>query len=139
MDGSIVGTCEGCIVGEYVGTKLGVVLGKFVGTIDGFNDGRTYYFEDDTKGTVYLFYFDDAGSKIVKEPNFGTVDYTNGEVMLGYTTPIIFVNTVELNNLIKIRANPFAQDIVAKKSVYLDLDVDSSRIDAVIDTNVQSS
>ena len=107
--------------------------------IDGVDDGRTYYFEDDTKGVVYLFYFDSTGAKIVKNATFGTVDYEIGEVKLGYTTPVTFVSTIELNNLIKIRANPFSQDVVAKKTVYLDLDIDSSRIDAVIDTNIVSS
>ena len=107
--------------------------------IDGVNDGRTYYFEDDTKGGVYLFYFDSTGAKIVKNATFGTVDYEIGEIELGYTTPITFISTVELNNLIKIRATPFGQDVVAKKSVYLDLDIDSSRIDAIIDTNIVSS
>ena len=75
----------------------------------------------------------------IANPTFGTVDYVLGEVMLGYTTPITFSNTVELNNLIKIRALPLGQDVVAKKTVYLDLDIDSSRIDALIDTNVLSS
>ena len=106
---------------------------------DGVNDGKTYYFEDDTKGNIYLFYFDSTGTKIVKNPTFGTVDYANGEVMLGYVTPVTFVNTIELNDLIKIRATPFGQDVVAKKTVYLDLDIESSRIDAVIDTNVVNS
>ena len=105
----------------------------------GVNDGRTYYFEDDTLGNIYLFYFDSTGTKIVKNAAFGTVDYVNGEVMLGYVTPVTFINTVELNNLIKIRATPFGQDVVAKKTVYLDLDIESSRIDAIIDTNVVSS
>ena len=105
----------------------------------GVNDGKTYYFEDDTKGNVYLFYFDSVGTKVVKNASFGTVDYVNGEVMLGYVTPVTFVSTVELNNLIKIRATPFGQDVVAKKTVYLDLDIESSRIDAVIDTNITSS
>ena len=107
--------------------------------IDGVTDGRTYYFEDDTKGAVYLFYFDSTGAKIVKNATFGTVDYEIGEVQLGYTTPITFTSTVELNDLIKIRAKPFSQDVVAKKTVFLDLDIDSSRIDAVIDTNIVSS
>ena len=105
----------------------------------GVNDGRTYYFEDDTLGNIYLFYFDSTGTKIVKNATFGTVDYVNGEVMLGYVTPVTFINTVELNNLIKIRATPFGQDVVAKKTVYLDLDIESSRIDAIIDNNITES
>ena len=52
---------------------------------------------------------------------------------------MFLLKIIELNNLIKIRGLPFGQDIVAKKTVYLDLDIDSSRIDAVIDTNILSS
>ena len=106
---------------------------------DGVNDGRTYYFEDDTKGGIYLFYFDETGSKIVTDPSFGTVDYTIGEVMIGYTTPVTFVNTVEIGSIIQVRGLPFGQDVVAKQSVYMELDVESSSIAAVIDTNVLSS
>jgi hypothetical protein len=103
---------------------------------DGSNDGKTYYFEDDTKGNIYLFYFDTNGTKTIQNTTFGTVDYVNGEVLLGYINPVTFINTVELNDLIKIRGMPFSQDVVAKKTVYLDLDIESSRIDAIIDTNI---
>ena len=106
--------------------------------VDGVNDGRTYYFEDDSLGNVVLFYFDSFGEKIITNPTFGTVDYTIGEVMLGYTNPITFLNTVVSNNRIQIRALPFGQDVIAKKSVFLDLDIDSSRIDALVDANLAS-
>jgi hypothetical protein len=106
---------------------------------DGTNDGRTYYFEDDTKGNVYLFYLDSTNTKIITNSTFGTVDYTNGEVMIGYTTPVTFVNTVLPNSAIQIRALPFGQDVVAKQSVYLELDSDASKITSLVDTNVLSS
>jgi hypothetical protein len=106
---------------------------------DGVNDGKTYYFEDDTKGNVYLFYLDATNTKIISNATFGTVDYTNGEVMLGYSTPVTFVNTVLPNSAIQIRALPFGQDVVAKQSVYLELDSDSSKVAALVDTNVLSS
>ncbi len=106
--------------------------------IDGLNDGRTYYFEDDTKGNIYLFYLDSTNSKILVNSTFGTVDYDKGEVMLGYTTPVTFVNTVLPNSIIQIRAFPRGQDIVAKQSVYLELDSDASTIDALVDTNILS-
>jgi len=106
---------------------------------DGNNDGRTYYFEDDTLGNVYLFYLDSTNTKIITNATFGTVDYTNGEVMLGYTSPVTFVNTILPNSVIQIRALPFGQDVVAKQSVYLELDSDSSKITSLVDTNVLSS
>ena len=106
---------------------------------EGINDGRIYYFEDDTKGNVYLFYLDSTNTKIITNTTFGTVDYVNGEVMIGYTTPVIFVNTVLPNSAIQIRGVPFGQDVVAKQSVYLELDADSSKINALVDTNILSS
>ena len=106
---------------------------------DGVNDGRTYFFEDDSFGRIQTFYIDSTGEKIIGNPNFGTVDYDKGEVMLGYTTPVVFANTVEPNSIIKVRAIPFGQDVVAKKTVYLGLDLESSNIQAKIDTNILSS
>ena len=104
----------------------------------GVNDGKTYYFEDDTNGNVYLFYLDENNTKIVTDPTFGTVDYIKGEVMLGYTTPVTFVSTVKPNSVIQIRALPLGQDVVAKQSVYLELDSNNSNINVLVDTNILS-
>ena len=106
--------------------------------IDGVNDGRTYYFEDDTEGNVYLFYLDADNAKIVVNPNFGTVDYISGEVQLGYSTPVTFVGTELPNSIIQIRAFPLGLDVVAKQSVYLELDSNASKIQALVDTNILS-
>ena len=106
---------------------------------DGVNDGRTYYFEDDTKGNVYLFYLDSTNTKIITNTTFGTVDYEIGEVMIGYSSPVTFVRTILPNSIIQIRALPVGQDVVAKQSVYLELDSDASKVNPVIDTNILSS
>ena len=107
--------------------------------VGGVDDGRTYFFEDDTKGNIYSFYLDETNTKIISNPTFGTVDYVKGEVMLGYSTPVTFARTSLPNSLIQIRALPFGQDVVAKQSVYLQLDSTASKIDALIDTNILSS
>ena len=106
--------------------------------INNVNDGREYFFEDDTFGNLYAYYMDQDDTKVITNKTFGTVDYTNGEIQIGYINPVTFFSTTEPNNVIKIRSLPFGQDVVAKKTVYLDLDVDSSSINAVIDTNVLS-
>ena len=59
--------------------------------------------------------------------------------MIGYSTPVTFVKTSLPNSLIQIRALPLGQDVVAKQSVYLELDSEASKIDAIIDTNILSS
>ena len=106
---------------------------------NGVNDGRTYYFEDDTKGGVYLFYLNEQNEKVVTNSTFGTVDYDEGEVMLGYTTPVTFVGTSTVGSVIQIRGIPNEQDVVAKQSVYMELDVASSSITTLVDTNLLSS
>ena len=102
------------------------------------NDNLEYFFEDDTFGNLRLFYLDQDGQKVFTNNTFGTVNYENGEVQLGYINPVTFFSTTLPNNTIQIRALPFGQDVVAKKTVYLDLDVDSSTIDAISDDNILS-
>ena len=102
-------------------------------------DTTTYYFEDNGLGSIQTYYFDSAGTKTIADFEFGTIDYVKGEIKIGYTTAVTFTSTVLAGNEIHIRSLPLGQDVVAKKSVYLDLDVDNSKISAVIDTNVLSS
>jgi hypothetical protein len=82
---------------------------------------------------------DETNTKIISNSTFGTVDYVKGEVMIGYTTPVTFDKTSLPNSLIQIRALPLGQDVIAKQSVYLQLDSTESKIDAIIDTNILSS
>ena len=77
--------------------------------------------------------------KIPVDREFGTVDYEKGEIMLGYKESISFSGSVLPLGVIQVRAIPLGQDVVAKKSVYLDLDVDNSKISAVVDRNLLSS
>ena len=102
-------------------------------------DTNTYYFEDDGFGNLITYYFSDAGVKILGDLDFGTIDYENGELKIGYSTAVTFTSTVLPASVIQIRANPLGQDVVAKKSVYLDLDVENSKISAIVDTNLLSS
>ena len=76
---------------------------------------------------------------MIKNPTFGTVDYDIGEVMLGYVTPITMVSTTIINDTIEVRGIPAGQDVVAKKTVFLDLDINNSRIDALVDESILSS
>ena len=105
---------------------------------DGVNDGKTYFFEDDTLGNVYLFYLDESNEKIITDMTFGTVNYVTGDVLLGYSSPVTFTNTSLPNSVIQIRAFPVGQDVVAKQSVYLELDSNSSNIEVLVDTNILS-
>jgi len=107
--------------------------------LNGSNDGRTYFFEDDTEGNLILYYAQTDGTKVIEDRRFGTVDYTNGEVKIGYINPVTFVSTSEPGSVIRVRGVPLGQDVVAKKSVYLELDINNSKISAVVDSNLLSS
>ena len=107
--------------------------------LDGIVDPRTFYFEDDTKGGIYSFYIDANGDKVIFNKEFGTVDYEKGEVLLGYQKTITFINTTIGNAILEVRAIPRKQDIIASKTIYLDLDVGKSDILSTIDTEIAGS
>ena len=107
--------------------------------MEGTNDGNTYYFEDDTKGNIVLFYLNALNEKVIANPTWGTVDYEHGQVKIGYQKPVTIVSTSVPNSIIEVRGKPLAQDIIAKQSVYLDLDIAMSDINAAVDTNIAST
>ncbi len=109
--------------------------------IDGVEDKRTYYMEDDTKGVVYTYYYDNENNKVIGNKLFGTVDYETGEIKLGYIKgqDITVVTTVIPNGIIRIKVVPRDNDIIAKNSVFMDFDVDNSDIEAIVDTKISGS
>jgi len=102
------------------------------------NDTNTYYFEDDSNGAIYLFYLQD-NQKVIVDANFGTVDYLKGEILLGYSSPVTIVNTTVSADVVEVRAIPENQDIIAKQTIYLDLDVSKSDIVSIVDTEITGS
>ena len=107
--------------------------------IDGVVDPKTYYFEDDGEGKIYSFYLNDSNEKVLKDPEFGTVDYSTGEVLLGYSKPIKIIGTSVSGSIVQIRGIPENQDVIAEKSVYADFDVANSSIFAVVDQQITGS
>lgn len=97
---------------------------------------KLYYFEDDGKGVIYSFYFDALNNKVVVNTKFGTVDYVKGEVFIGYDTPINITSTKVSGSVVEVRAYPKSQDVIAKQSVYLSLDVAKSDVASVVDTQL---
>lgn len=106
-------------------------------TLEG--DTKTYYFEDDTQGKIYLFYLDSLNNKIITDKEFGTVDYERGEILIGYQKPITIIGTSLPNALVEVRAIPRKQDIIASESVYIDIDVSKSDIISIVDTEIAGS
>lgn len=81
-------------------------------------------------GSLFLFSLDSKNNVIVKAKNIGEVDYTTGEINIDN---INVSSTVLPNNIIEIEATPYSNDIIAKKSIYLSLDVGKSQISMVKD------
>ena len=71
--------------------------------VNGVADGITYFFEDDGDGNIYRFHFDSLNAKVIDDRNFGTVDYTKGEVLIGYTSSVTIVNTTVDNSVVEVR------------------------------------
>ena len=56
--------------------------------------------------------------------SLGTVDYATGEIML-YDLTIILGSFFD--NRIQVRVEPASNDIVAERSLYLDVDISNSK------------
>ena len=86
-----------------------------------------------------LFYFDIDNNKIIVNKEWGTVDIVKGEVLIGYQKPVTFVDTIEKSSVVQIRGIPKEQDVLAKRSVYLQMDISQSNVDATVDTKISGS
>jgi hypothetical protein len=80
---------------------------------------------DLSKGSLFLFSLDNKNNVITKSKNIGQVDYVTGEINIDN---INVSSTVLPNNIIEIEATPYSNDIIAKKSIYLNLDIGKSNI-----------
>lgn len=98
-------------------------------------DGDTVYISDTPnsdlkKGSLFLFSLDSNNNVITKAKNIGEVNYVTGEINIDN---INVSSTVLPNNIIEIEAIPYSNDIIAKKSIYLKLDVGKSQISMIKD------
>ena len=83
-------------------------------------------YPDATMKTGRLFLFSFNGSDVViQSNNIGYVDYDNGILNIDN---INVSSTLKSNNIIEVEATPYSNDIIAKKSIYLKLDIGNSMI-----------
>lgn len=76
--------------------------------------------------TGKLFLFSIKGDVVtIQSNNIGTIDYTNGILNIDN---INVSSTLKANNIIEVEATPYSNDVVAKKSIYLKLDIGNSMI-----------
>lgn len=111
------------------------------------NDDTVYYFKnepqslDSDQGRIYLFYFDEFNDEVIVNKDFGTIDYTKGEILIGFQKSVTISSTTLANNIIEVRSYPLemGQDINGKGTIYLSFDVSKSTIAALVDTDTSGS
>jgi hypothetical protein len=76
-------------------------------------------------GRLFLFSIDSKNNIVIKSNNIGSINYTTGILNIDNIT---VTSTLTPNNIIEIEAIPDSNDIIAKKSIYLILDIGKSMI-----------
>ena len=74
-------------------------------------------------GNLFLFKIEN-GNPVVLVSNVGTVNYENGEILID---TLNIISTIRPNNTIEIEAIPLSNDVVARKELYLQLDISKSK------------
>jgi hypothetical protein len=117
---------------------------RFFASLSGYNIRSTGFFVKDMSREVFLsdfpntdlktgklYIFSIDGEKEQTEmQDIGTVDYITGEINIDNIT---VTGTSLPNNIIEIEATPYSNDVVARKSIYLKLDVGKSKFNLLKD------
>lgn len=80
-------------------------------------------------GTLFLFSLN-GETVVTQSKNAGTVNYITGEIDIDN---INVSSTLRPNNIIELEATPYSNDVIAKKTIYLKLDIGASTISTVKD------
>ena len=104
--------------------------------IAGQDQTKTFYFEDNGVGQIYIYTFDSTGNKSYLPSNavkqsYGTVNYQTGEV---YINPITITSTTNTDNTIYLFVVPQSNDIVALRDTYLTIDTTNINVSIIEDT-----
>lgn len=84
---------------------------------------------EDRNGVIVLYRLDSqTNDKIVLNSNQGSVDYLKGEIKINDLT---IIQGSFSDNKIEIRVKPRFNDIIAKREIFLDVDIDKSTITAI--------
>jgi hypothetical protein len=89
---------------------------------------------DAEKGTLFIFRLDATQQPVIIRNNVGTIDYTKGELILN---PINITSTqkkVGFDSIIQVSAISKSNDIIGLQDLYLQLDVNSSKVNMLSDT-----
>ena len=121
-----------CYENRFVASPLGYNIRSSGFYIKG--NARQVYLSDspnaDLKtGKLYLFSLD-GPTETTEQQSVGVVNYITGEINIDN---INVSSTALPNNIIEIEATPYSNDVIAKKSIYLKLDIGKSNLNMVKD------
>jgi hypothetical protein len=87
-------------------------------------------------GTLFLFKLKSSSEPVIVKRNIGSIDYIKGELRLN---PINIISTVVNRNtpLIEISVTPYSNDVIGLQDLYLQLDVNNTTVDVILD-NISS-
>ncbi len=90
-------------------------------------DGTVYIadkvVEGSNIGNLFLFKLTDAVDVEIVSTNFGTVDYTKGEIIIN---TVNITSTLLPENIIEIQAVPLSNDVLGRKELFLQLSTEKS-------------
>jgi len=88
------------------------------------------------QGTLFLFKLNSPTEPIIVKQNVGTIDYVKGEIKLN---PINIISTIVNRGspIVEISAYPYSNDVIGLQDLYLQLDVNNTTVDVIVD-NISS-
>jgi hypothetical protein len=96
---------------------------------------KIFYFEDDTKGKIKIFWYDQQNVKNYLpnnnvKGNYGSVNYSTGEVIID---PIVITSVINTNSTVSLYVIPDSNDVVSLRDTYLTIDTDGLNISIIED------
>jgi len=82
------------------------------------------------KGSLSIIKPTERGTNLVVLKSIGTIDYTNGEIIVN---TVNITSTVADNDIIEVQAFPDSNDVVGLKDLYLSFNVANSQINMIKD------
>ncbi len=86
-------------------------------------------------GTIIFFRIDtETSTPIIVNNNAGTINYEKGEIII-FPTNLISTSKQKSNEpIIEISVTPYSNDIIGLQDLYLQLDIENSNVDMIVDT-----
>ena len=120
----------------YVKCSSGYNIKSSAFTVSGIS-GNVYLSDipnsDGLTGTVFLFKLNSPNEPIIVRKNIGKIDYAKGEIRISPINIISTSKTSFAKPIIQISATPKSNDVIGLQDLYLQLDINSSKLNMLSD------